>query len=110
MVSAPAARNARTNTVSMTHTDRPVRACTCGRTVTSGLISRPLAIAVKIASKEMRMAVAIHPKKMSISLLGSNNRSIAASAPDDALDDLQQHRREDGQAVADQGVLERALG
>ena len=58
MVIAPAATNARTNTLSTTQAERPVTACTCGRVVTSGVDSRMLAMALNAASKQLSTAAA----------------------------------------------------
>ena len=79
MVSAPAAMNARTNTVSTTHTDLPDRACTCGRPVTSGVISSPLAIREKIASKQLRIEVVTQLRKWSKIWLMSSHHGMTLS-------------------------------
>src|SRR4051794_39493608 len=103
MVSAPAATKNSTKTMSTTRTDRPVRACTCGNVVTSGVTSSALVIVPIRPSKQARIASANQVRML------SRSQPMIVSAPDDALDDLQQDRREHGQAVADERVLQRSL-
>src|SRR6266511_4270298 len=85
-----------------TITDRSVIAVTCGRPVTSGVTNKPPPNSPHSALSVARTAFASQSMTPSI--------SQPTSGAEDVLEDGQDDRGEQGQAVADAGRLQRAFG
>src|SRR5512139_802534 len=106
MTIAPAATIANTNAASTTTTERPTRACTCGKPVTSGEVKN---VAVRNDTSPPSMPVT-RSASHSISPLYSQSAMTGRLSADDALQGLQDHRGQHRQGITGQGRLEIALG
>src|SRR6266496_3526055 len=81
---------------------------TCGSAVTSGLTNTVADSRSHKAFSAPRTVLANQPRMPAMSL--STSQPGTMSAPDPALDHVQQDRCEDSEGVADQRGLERGLG